>query len=162
MALLRAFERMRRRERAALVFMGDGVLRAELEAYVHDAGLRDVHFLGFVNQSEIPRLYAMCDALVLPSHFDPRATVVNEAMACGLPVVITDRCGPYADIARHGDNAFVFRPEDVDALRDALDALASDDALRLRMGQRSREIIATWSYDEGVAGVKEALRWLKG
>ena len=161
LALLQAFERMRHRQRAAIVFMGDGELRGDLERYAREHSLPDTHLLGFVNQSEIPKHYAMCDAFVLPSHFDPRATVVNEAMACGLPVLITDRCGPYADIARQGENAFVFTPGDVDALRDALDKLAGDDALRVRMGRRSREIIANWSYDEGVAGVKEALAWLK-
>jgi glycosyltransferase involved in cell wall biosynthesis len=161
LALVRAFAAMRHRDRAALVFLGDGVLRPELESFIRAHDLRDVHLPGFVNQTEIPKLYAMSDALVLPSHFDPRATVINEAMACGLPVVITDRCGPFADIAQHGDNAFVFAPGDVDALRDALDTLASDDALRRRTGERSRAIIATWSYAEGVAGVKEALQWLK-
>ena len=113
-----------------------------------------------MNQSEIPKHYAMADAFVLPSLDDPRGTVINEAMACGLPVMVTDRCGPAGDIVRHGDNGFVFTPGDVDALAADLDLLATDDSLRRRMSERSREIIADWNYARGVEGVKAMLRWL--
>jgi glycosyltransferase involved in cell wall biosynthesis len=158
MTLLVAFAAMRHRDRAALVFMGDGVLRPELERYVHEHQLRDVHFLGFVNQTEIPRHYAMSDVFVLPSAFDPRATVINEAMACGLPVILTDRCGPVGDIASDGDNAFVMPFGDRTLLTDRLDRLAADPALRQRMGERSRERIAAWDYEAGVRGVADAVR----
>jgi glycosyltransferase involved in cell wall biosynthesis len=158
LALLRAFERMRLRDRAALLFIGDGELRGAIEEYARAHALGDVAVTGFVNQEAIPALYGMSDVFVLPSSFDPRATVVNEAMACGLPVIVTDRCGPAGDIVRHGDNGFVFRFGDVDALAAHLDALASDAELRRRMSERSRQIIAAWDYRAGVEGVKEALR----
>jgi glycosyltransferase involved in cell wall biosynthesis len=83
--------------------------------------------------------------------------VVNEAMASGLPIVITDRCGPIGDIVQHGANGFVFAPGDVRTLAAHLDALAADPALRTRMAARSREIISTWDYARGVRGVMEAL-----
>jgi glycosyltransferase involved in cell wall biosynthesis len=162
MTLLAAFAGMQQRDRAALVFMGDGPLRPALERYVREHCIAGVHFPGFVNQTEIPKHYAMCDVFVLPSAFDPRATVVNEAMVCGLPVVITDRCGPVGDIARRGDNAFVFRFGDRAVLADHLDRLAADPDLRARMAARSREIISTWSYDAGVRGVRDALEFLAG
>jgi len=155
MTLLRALARMT--HPAIAVFLGDGALRADLERYARKQNIRAA-FIGFVNQTDLPRHYAMGDAFVLPSHFDPRATVVNEAMACGLPIVITDRCGPSADIVRHGENGYVFAPGDDAALATHLDALARDAEMRARMAQRSREIIATWSYAEGVDGVVEALR----
>jgi glycosyltransferase involved in cell wall biosynthesis len=78
-------------------------------------------------------------------------------MACGLPVVVSDRCGPIGDIARDGDNALVFHAGDVKALAAHLDRLAEQPALRDRMGARSREIISGWDYQRGVEGVKEAL-----
>ena len=156
MTLLRAVARMQHRDRAAVVFLGHGELREELERFARDEGLHAV-FAGFVNQAELPQHYAMCDAFVLPSTYEPRGAVINEAMACGLPVVVTDRCGSLGDIVQPGDNAFVYPAGDAAALARALDALM-DDALRARMGQRSREIIATWDYARGVDGVKEALR----
>lgn len=157
LTLVRAVERMRHRERAAILFLGHGELREEVERYARERGV-SVHFAGFVNQAELPKHYAMGEVFVLPSLDDPRATVVNEAMACGLPVIITDRCGPSGDIAAHGDNAFVFAPGDVAALSAHLDALAESPELRARMARRSREIIAGWSYERGVEGVMEALR----
>jgi glycosyltransferase involved in cell wall biosynthesis len=156
MTLLRAVARMQRRERAAVVFLGHGELRGELEAFAREHRL-NVAFAGFVNQADLPKHYAMCDAFVLPSTYEPRGAVINEAMACGLPVVVTDRCGSLGDIVQEGDNAFVYPAGDADALARALDALM-DDGLRARMGRRSREIIATWDYARGVDGVKEALR----
>ena len=156
MTLLRALARMPQRDRAVVVFLGHGELREPLEAFAREQSL-NVRFAGFVNQADLPKHYAMCDVFVLPSVYEPRGAVINEAMACGLPVVVTDRCGSLGDIVLEGENAFVYPAGDDAALVRAMDALM-DDALRARMGQRSREIIATWDYARGVEGVKEALR----
>ena len=155
--LLKAYERMR--GRASVVFMGDGVLREPLERYAREHGLGGAHFIGFVNQTAIPKHYAMADVFVLPSTYEPRGAVVNEAMAVGLPVVVTDRCGSIGDIVLDGDNAFVYPAGDAGALGAIMDKLL-DAELRARMARRSREIIATWDYARGVAGVKEMLRWV--
>lgn len=160
LTLLLAFGRMQHHPRAVLLFLGDGELREELERTAERQNIGGVHFAGFVNQSELPRHYAMGDIFVLPTLDDPRGTVVNEAMACGLPVISTDRCGAVGDIVQHGDNGFVVPPADVSALRDALDRLTADDALRARMSERSRQIIATWDFKSGVEGVRRMLRWL--
>jgi glycosyltransferase involved in cell wall biosynthesis len=157
MTLLRAVDAMQHRERAAVLFLGNGELRGEMERFARERGL-SVHFAGFINQTELPKHYAMADVFVLPSLDDPRATVVNEAMASGLPVVISDRCGPIADIVQHGDNGFVFAAGDAPTLARQLDTLAADPELRARMAARSREIIGTWDYSRGVTGVLEAVR----
>jgi glycosyltransferase involved in cell wall biosynthesis len=157
MTLLRAVDAMRLRDRATVIILGHGELRETVESYARERGLQ-VHFAGFVNQTDLPKFYAMADVFVLPSLDDPRATVVNEAMACGLPVIITDRCGPAGDIVRHGENGYVFAPGDVAALASHLDALAGDPDLRERMAGRSLAIIADWDYERGVRGVLEALR----
>lgn len=158
--LLRAFERMEQRPKASLVFMGDGELRQSLSEYVRGRNIPDVHFLGFVNQSEIPQLYAMCDVFALPSTYEPRGAVINEAMACGLPVIVTDRCGSIGDIVMAGENAFVYAAGDDAELASDLDVLARDPALRANMARRSRELIAGWDYARGVRGVKEMLSWV--
>ena len=154
LTLLRAYERMQHRDRAAIVFMGEGELRPELEKHA-SAG---VYMIGFVNQADIPKHYAMCDVFVLPSLYEPRGAVINEAMACGLPVIVTDRCGSIGDVVLEGENAFIYPAGDADALARSMDALTADDALRARMAQRSREIIATWDFARGVEGVKAMLK----
>lgn len=153
LTLLRAYRRMQHRDRAAIVFMGDGELRPQLEQPPSDG----VHLIGFINQADIPKHYAMCDVFVLPSLYEPRGAVINEAMACGLPVIVTDRCGSIGDVVLEGDNAFIYPAGDADALARDMDLLTADDALRGRMARRSREIIATWDFALGVEGVKAML-----
>jgi glycosyltransferase involved in cell wall biosynthesis len=102
----------------------------------------------------------MADVFVLPSLVEPRGAVINEAMACGLPVVVTDRCGSLGDIVLDGDNARVYPAGDAGALAAIMDELTDDAELRQRMGERSRRIIATWDFARGVEGVKAMLRWV--
>jgi glycosyltransferase involved in cell wall biosynthesis len=149
--LAEAFARMRNRDKARLVFIGDGPLRPELEKTDR------ARFLGFVNQSDLPHAYAMCDLLVLPSQFEPRGLVVNEAMACGLPVIASDRVGAVGDLVQDGENGFVFPAGDAAALAERLDRIVEDDALRSRMAQRSKELIADWSFETEVRGVRAML-----
>ncbi|HYO76359.1 MAG TPA: glycosyltransferase family 4 protein [Thermoanaerobaculia bacterium] len=157
MTLLRAVDAMHRRERAAVLFLGHGELRDELEQFARERGLT-VHFAGFVNQTDLPKHYAAGDVFVLPSTYEPRGSVLNEAMASGLPVITTDRCGAVGDIVRHEDNGYVFPAGDALALAAQLDTLVEQPELRARMAARSREIIADWDYRRGVRGVMEALR----
>jgi glycosyltransferase involved in cell wall biosynthesis len=152
MTLVHAVERMRNRDRAGILFIGHGELRDELEQYAARHGVRAV-FTGFVNQSTLPRQYAIGDVFVLPSTYEPRGLVVNEAMAVGLPVIASDRVGAIGDLVRD-----VFPAGDAAALAEKLDSVADDPAVRERMSAWSREKISTWTYDAGVAGVKEALR----
>jgi glycosyltransferase involved in cell wall biosynthesis len=162
MTLLRAHERMRARDRAVVLFVGDGELREPLETYARERALTGVRFAGFINQSDLPKYYAMSDVFVLPSTYEPRGAVINEAMACGLPVIVTDRCGSIGDIVLDGENAFIYPAGDADALAAAMMRLVDEPALRERMARRSREIIGTWTFARGVEGVRSALRWIEG
>ena len=161
MTLLRAYKQMSGRDRAAVLFLGDGELRAPLETYAREQGLTNVRFAGFINQVELPKYYAMSDVFVLPSTYEPRGAVINEAMACGLPVIVTDRCGSIGDIVLDGENAFIYPAGNAEALATAMSQLAGDSALRERMARRSREIIGTWTFARGVEGVRSALQWIE-
>jgi glycosyltransferase involved in cell wall biosynthesis len=157
MTLLRAVDRMRHRDRAAILFLGHGELREELERFAREHRV-NAHFAGFVNQTELPKDYAAGDVFVLPTLDDPRGTVTNEAMACGLPVIVTDRLGAVGDIVLDGDNGFVFAAGDDAKLAAHLDFLVEHPDVRERMARRSLELIATWDYTRGVQGVLEAMR----
>lgn len=143
----------------AVAFVGEGELRPSLEAQTVKLGLDSVHFLGFRNQSELPQMYAIADAFVLPSSSDRKPLVVNEAMACGLPVIVSDRTGVWGpgDIVRDGENGFVYPCGDMDALAEAVRKLAADPDLRHRMGKRSAEIIQNFDYEKCVDGILAAL-----
>jgi glycosyltransferase involved in cell wall biosynthesis len=159
MHLLEAFAGMSHRDRAALVFVGDGVERQRLEEFCESRLLKNVRITGFLNQSILPKLYGMSDVFVLPSYFDPRATVVNEAMAAGLACIVSDRIGPSGDIVRDGENGFVIPAGDTAALTSRLDRLLEEPSLARRMGECSREIIGRWSYREDVEGLVAAARF---
>ncbi|HEX7679131.1 MAG TPA: glycosyltransferase family 4 protein, partial [Thermoanaerobaculia bacterium] len=162
MTLLRAYEQMTDRGHAVILFLGDGVLREPIQSYAREHELDGLRFAGFVNQSELPRYYGLADVFVLPSTYEPRGAVINEAMACGLPVIVTDRCGSIGDIVLEGENAFVYPAGDDGALAAVMTRIASDAALRQRMAERSRQIIDTWTFALGVEGVNAAARSIEG
>lgn len=161
MDLLEAFAGMPNRERAVLLFVGDGVERERLEEFCEARSLKNVSITGFLNQSILPKMYGMSDVFVLPSYFDPRATVVNEAMAAGLACVVSDRVGPSGDIVKDGENGFVVPAGDISALRSRLDRFIEEPFLARRMGDCSREIIGRWSYREDVEGMVAAARFAR-
>ena len=155
MDCLQAFEPLQ--DRAALVFVGDGERRPALEGYVRDRGIRNVHFMGFRNQSELSRFYALADVFLLPSAFETWGLVVNEAMCFGLPVVVADGAACSFDLVRDGENGYVVPTGDVATLAGRLETLVGDSELRRRMGRRSSEMIATWGHRECVDGIVGAL-----
>ena len=146
--------------RCHLVFLGDGVLRDDVERRADVLGVRDhVTIAGFINQSEMPAWYAAGDALVLASDaMETWGLAVNEAMAAGLPVILSDAVGCVPDLARDGENGFVFPLGDIVALAERMNRLRSSSSrARAAMGQRSREIVATFSVDRLVAATRDAL-----
>lgn len=161
--LLEAYRRATQGEsRAALLMVGEGPLRAEAEAFTRRNNLRKVVFTGFVNQSELPKYYALSDVHVRPDgiYRGDWGFTVNEAMACGLAVVASDKIGATYDLVRHGENGYVVKFGDLGDLTSALRKLAGDAEMARRMGERSREIIQGWSYEEAVRGVLGALHSL--
>ena len=162
LTLLRAYQRMRNASRAAVLFVGEGELRPSLQSYAEEHGLDGVHFAGFVNQSALPKYYGLSDVFVLPSTYEPRGAVINEAMASGLPLIVTDRCGSIGDIVLDGDNAFIYPAGDESALAALMDRLTEDGALRNQMARRSGELIGGWTYARGVQGVRAAMEWNAG
>ena len=158
MDLLKAFEPLK--EKAVLAFVGDGELRSMLENYVQDRNIRNIFFLGFKNQSELPKYYVIADTFVLPSSYEPWGLVINEAMCYGLPIITTDGVAASADLVRHGENGFIYPAGDIDTLTDLQQRLLYDSEKRQKMGQRSREIISTWNYDACVDGILKALEYV--
>jgi glycosyltransferase involved in cell wall biosynthesis len=145
---------------ARAVFIGDGEERARIDAHAARTGLSEfTHIAGFVNQAELPAWYAAADALVLPS--DSRETwglVVNEAMAAGLPVIVSDAAGCSVDLVRDGENGFTYPCGDVHTLAERLAAVAHlDDDARRAFGTRSREIVARFGIDVAAAATAAAV-----
>lgn len=143
--------------RSGLALAGSGPLERELRMWTEANEVPRVHFLGFQNQTEMARVYALGDVLVVPAEDEPWGLVVNEAMAAGLPVVATREIGAAPDLVREGRNGFLYDTGDVTRLTDHLRTLL-DGNLRRRMSVEARRIIEGWSFEECVRGLREALR----
>ena len=104
------------------------------------------------------RLYVAADVFALLSEREPWAVVVNEAAACGLPLVLSDRVGAAPDLLRDGENGFLVAAGDVAAAAAALRRLAADPERAPRSGARSRELVQDWGYGPSVDGFLAAVR----
>ncbi len=143
---------------SVLLIAGEGPSRARLEAEVSRLELGNrVRFLGFVNQSKLPAVYAAADLMVLPSEYEPFALVVNEAMLCGCPVMVSDRVGAARDLVAPVAPDFIFPHCDVNALATTLQHAFADPARLRSLRQAVRARMETWSPKENVAGVISAI-----
>jgi glycosyltransferase involved in cell wall biosynthesis len=130
-----------------LVILGSGELKGQLEAAIKVSGTADhVHLPGFVQYDDLPSYYSGAGALVLPSLSDQWGLAVNEAMASGIPVIVSDACGCAPDLVAGGECGFTFNPTDTEALAGLLarvSVLAREE--RERMGSSGRRRIAGYS-----------------
>lgn len=116
-----------------LLMVGEGKLKIKLKKYAKKLekryGKNIITFTGFLNQTEIPKAYISCDYLVLPSDSaETWGLVVNEAMVCGLPAVVSDQCGSSEDLALPMGEHFVFPTDSVDILANNLKYIINNHA----------------------------------
>jgi len=141
-----------------LVFAGEGAERSRLEAEASKLGIRErVHFLGFVNQSQLPGVYKASDLMVIASEYEPFGLVVNEAMLCSCPVVASDKVGAVRDLIVPGRTGFVYRCGDTRALASILQRSLSDLAQLSEIRSGALERIEAWSPQASVAALVDAV-----
>lgn len=163
MMLLAAYSMVRKTAPCTLLMVGDGYLRAEVEAQIRAAGIEGVVLAGFLNQDELPAAYAAADIFVLPSAFhETWGLVVNEAMNFGLPIVVSDRVGCGRDLVREGWNGFSFAHDDVAQLAACLTRLVQDADLRGEFGRNSAQLVAEYSVEKCANGIVQAVRAADG
>ena len=142
----------------SLILLGNGSLRPDLCRLISDLGLQDsVLMPGFKQYEELPAYYANAGAFIHASTSEQWGLVVNEAMASGLPVLVSNRCGCAADLVQEGVNGWIFDPVDEEQIAELMLKISSDEALRSEMGMKSREIIANWGPDRFASGLSDAV-----
>ncbi len=140
----------------SLVLVGEGTAREEVTRRALHIAPGQVRCAGFVQRDQLAGYYALAESFVFPSHSDTWGLVVNEAMACGLPVISSDAAGCAADLVQDHWNGRVVGRGDVIQLASALEELGRDSALRTRMGNHSRERILRYSPAACAAGIAQA------
>lgn len=144
----------------ALVFVGSGKKEAAIKDLVKRRGLSvcegsslgtrqggSVHFHGFAQINQTPIYYALAEFFVLPSKQEEWGLVVNEAMACRLPVLVSNTAGCCEDLVHDGVNGFRFNPFSVDELTKHISILAKDQEMRASMGIASEKLIENWGCE---------------
>jgi len=162
MDFLKALDSVRqRRSNVWGVIVGDGPLRARIEAHRTRHGT-PCTMSGFLNQRQIARAYAAADALVLPSTGEETwGLVVNEAMASGIPAIVSDQVGCAPDLIVEGETGFTYPCGDAEALADRIARMAADARLRTAMGAGAAGRIAAFSPEAAAAGVVRAVERLR-
>ncbi len=141
-----AYRALRRvRPAARLVFVGDGPLRAQLQA-----GCAEAHFAGARSGDDLAAHYASLDLFVFPSLTETFGNVTAEALASALPVVAFDHAAA-GQLIRRGENGWVVAPGDTAAFVERTVALACDPRLRHALAPRARTTALALGWDSVVA-----------
>jgi glycosyltransferase involved in cell wall biosynthesis len=141
-----------------LVLCGDGELRVQLEQQITNEAIQDyVHLPGFLQQQELLPYFAHASCFIHASIQEQWGLVVNEAMAAGLPVLVSNRCGCYEDLIIEGVNGFGFDPENVQQLTDLMLKISSEKIDLQTMGNAALEHIQKFSPDYFAQGLIQAI-----
>lgn len=156
--LLEAYTHLdsRLRDQLGLVMCGEGTSKNELERISRQVTSGQIVFTGFYQREKLAVLYALAEAFVFPTHSDPWGLVVNEAMACGLPIITTSAAGCAADLVDDGCNGRIVAPKETYHLAAAMAQLAVDPILRADMGAHSRRRISDYSPAKCAGGMATA------
>jgi len=143
--LIRAFKKLTYNN-IHLVLTGNG----NLESYLKNkySYTKNIHFIDFQNQSKMPGIYNLADVFVLPSK-GPGETwglAVNEAMACGRAVLVSDKSGCAIDLVQNGKNGYIFISEDLEDLYKKMKTLIAERDYVAQMGKVSKDLIKKWNY----------------
>ncbi len=146
-----------------LLVVGTGELMATAEKQVL-AGNLPVTFAGFLNQTEITQAYAAADCLILSSDYDETwGLVVNEAMVCGLPAIVSDRCGSGPDLIEEGITGSIYPFGNISALAEAMLEMAKHPGTMRKMGQKAQQkVVHQYNVEKTVNGTLKAVEYVIG
>lgn len=148
-------------DQVQLVYVGEGSLRTEIESRIAKVGINNVHLLGFLNQSQIPLAYLLADVFCLLSDSDETwGLVVNEALVCGLPVIVSDAAGCGPDLVSN-ENGWGVPLDDMNQLIKTLQEVYDRQADWPQMGAVGRQKVAIYDHRTMVTGVCDALKFIE-
>jgi glycosyltransferase involved in cell wall biosynthesis len=140
---------------AHLLFVGNGILEEKLKE--KSLNNNRIHFLEFQNQSTMPSIYKEADVFILPST-GPGETwglAINEAMVCGLPVLVSSKCGCSYDLVQDGENGFVFNQQNMELIIEKF-LVKSRDEMK-KMGEINPEIIKNYTYTKTIENLNKLI-----
>ena len=138
-----------------LIVIGNGPLESKLKSKYKNA--KNLHFIDFQNQSQMPVAYRLGDVLVLPSKgpIETWGLSVNEAMACSRAIIVSDRCGCGIDLIKPGINGYIFQRKNLQDLINKMNLIIANKNNIDKMGSKSLEIIKDWSFEKICGQIEE-------
>ena len=146
-----------------LIICGSGLLQNELKAEVKSLSLdQHVTFTGFIQTTEVSTILSSTLALILPSTEEQFGQVVLEAIALGVPVLVSEACGARDELVRTGVNGFVFEPDNPEGLALFMSLLASDHNLWMKMADATKRFVPLCDVSGFADGVEQLVSTNKG
>jgi len=139
-----------------LVIAGNGTLEKEFKESF--SSYHNIYFLPFQNQQMMPVLYRMADVFVLPSKSETWGLGINEAMACGRVLLVSDSCGAATDLVSEGINGYTFQSGNAEDLCSKMMMLSHKKNDLKKMGESSLQIIKEWNYEKDCTAIENLLK----
>jgi glycosyltransferase involved in cell wall biosynthesis len=157
--LLNAFAELSKKN-THLLFVGDGILKSNLQQRCNDLNIGHlVHFSDFQNQQQMPVIYQASDLFCLPSK-GPGETwglAVNEAMACGKAILVSNKVGCAEDLVKDGYNGAIFKSRSRLDLIEKLKVLVEDTDKLKMLGKNSFILITEWTIEKQVETIENCI-----
>ncbi|MBK6978805.1 MAG: glycosyltransferase family 4 protein [Cytophagaceae bacterium] len=141
-----------------LLILGNGSEEDKLKKYISDNQLEGVCFIDGKQWFEIPEFMALADVFILPSFSEPWGLVVNEAMACGMPVLVSERCGSAADLVIENENGYTFDPFDVKEMASKMNEFVVKPEIIGQFGLKSKQIIQNFSPEKVASNMMDGFK----
>ena len=157
MNLIKAFASLNL-EDVGLILIGGGEEKRTYERYIQENNVRNVFLHDFKHKAEIVEYYGLADVFALPSLNEVWGLVLNEAMACGLPIIASRWAGATHDLVRNGVNGYIVDPYDVNEVVDRLRQLLENNSARRSMGMHSVEMVRDKTTRNLATQIMDAVR----
>lgn len=157
--IIESLSKINNKQEYTLLVLGDGEERHNLISLANKKGVT-IKITGFIeDQRDLFKHYLMGDVLVLPSCNEPWGLVVNEAMAAGLPVIVSNECGSSLDLVKDNCNGFVVNAGNSIDLKDKIEFLFKKRKIE-EFGEKSKEIISEWTYEKSSESFTAAIEFV--
>lgn len=131
----------------SLFIIGGGKEREKYELMIKENELKNIYLLDHLDKDILRKYYLASDLFVLPTKGDAWGLVINEAMACGLPVITTDRCIAGLELIDDYENGYIVQVEDVEMLSSRIIEIMGDDELRYKMSSNNIRTISEYTIE---------------
>lgn len=145
----------------ALLIVGEGGQKQKYIDYCSSNDIDNVYFLGYKAIDELPKYYSIADVFILPSLSEVWGLVINEAMACSLPIITTNYVGASEDLVLNGQNGYIVNSNDSEDLYTKIKSIITNDNLKNQMEMQSLEIINKYTLLNSANGFVDAINFTK-